>query len=199
MIGTVELKPKVRQEKTQTLKSETLRREALESFSVVMEKLQKLRAITGEAELVNLGRLIGEVTERREDPRLEEAYTRGTIARESLKIAEGGSISAEEAAKAVGMSKVAILKRYRAGRLLAWREERQNAFRFPAWQFQNGRVLEGLEDVLAKLNAGSRLDDFGRLLFFLSKTRFLNEQRPLDCLRKGEVKKVLHAAEGYGQ
>jgi hypothetical protein len=66
------------------------------------------------------------------------------------------------------------------------------------WQFKDHKVLQGLEEVLQTLNAGSRLDDFGRMLFFLSNRGFLGKKRPVDCLRAGEVNKVLQAAEGYG-
>ncbi len=132
------------------------------------------------------------------DNRLISAMARGITVRRKLREAEGGSLSAEEAARELGISKAAILKRYHKGRIIAWREERQNAARFPVWQFQDGKVLKGLEEVLQILNAGSRLDDFGRMLFFLSNMGFLGKKRPVDCLRAGEVNKVLQAAQGHG-
>jgi hypothetical protein len=132
------------------------------------------------------------------DNRMVNAMVRGITARRKLMESEGGSLSAEEAAEELGISKAAILKRYHKGQIIAWREERQNAARFPVWQFKDHRVLEGLEQVLEILNAGSRLDDFGRMLFFLSNIGFLGKKRPVDCLRAGELKKVLQAAEGYG-
>jgi hypothetical protein len=134
----------------------------------------------------------------RADNRLANAMARGITARRKLMEAEGGSLSAEEAARQLGISKTAILKRYHKGRIIAWREERQNAARFPVWQFKDHKVLQGLEEVLQTLNAGSRLDDFGRMLFFLSNRGFLGKKRPVDCLRAGEVNKVLQAARGYG-
>ncbi|MGA2543804.1 MAG: hypothetical protein ABSG78_19820 [Verrucomicrobiota bacterium] len=132
------------------------------------------------------------------DNRLVNAVARGITVRRKLMEAEGGSLSAEEAARSLGISKTAILKRYHKGRIIAWRDERQNAARFPVWQFKDHKVLEGLEEVLQILNAGSRLDDFGRMLFFLSHLGFLGKKRPVDCLRAGKVHKVLQAAEGYG-
>jgi predicted DNA-binding transcriptional regulator AlpA len=132
------------------------------------------------------------------DNRLASAIARGIPARRKLMETEGGSLSAEQAAQALGMSKAAILKRYKKGRIIAWREERQNAVRFPVWQFKDHRVLGGIEEALKALNAGSRLDDLGRMLFFLSNRGFLGGKRPLDCLREGEVKRVLQAAQGYG-
>jgi hypothetical protein len=132
------------------------------------------------------------------DNRLANAIARSIPARQKLVEAEGGSFSAEAAAHGLGISKTAILKRYHKGQLIAWREERQNAVRFPVWQFQDGRVLVGIEPALKVLNAASRLDDFGRMLFFLSNSRFLGGKRPLDCLRGARVNKVLQVAEGYG-
>jgi len=131
------------------------------------------------------------------DNRLANAVARGITARQKLIAAEGGSLSAEEAARELGLSKTAILKRYQKGQIIAWRQERQNAARFPVWQFKDHKVLDGLEEVLKVLNAGSRLDDFGRMLFFLSNRGFLGGKRPLDCLRAGEINKVLKASEGY--
>jgi hypothetical protein len=66
------------------------------------------------------------------------------------------------------------------------------------WQFKDRELLDGLEETLKNLSAGCRLDDFGRMLFFLSNQGFLAGKRPLDCLRAGGVNEVLQAAEGYG-
>jgi hypothetical protein len=177
-----------------------LEQEALKSLRDALRKISKISSITGDDTIVSFSRLMAAAQEKPSvDQRLVQAFERGTTVRGKLTEAEGGSLSAEEAAKELGMSKVAILKRFQKGRILAWREERQKAIRFPVWQFQDGKVLNGLEDALAKLRAGSRLDDFGRMLFFLSNSRFLGGKRPLDGLRDGELHKVLQAAEGYGQ
>jgi hypothetical protein len=163
-----------------------------------------LRQVAGAADPANLARLTGiafrqEFPVAKADNRLANAVARGITVRQKLMEAEGESLSAEEAARELGISKTAILKRYQKGRIIAWREERQNAARFPVWQFKDHKVLDGLEEVLKVLNAASRLDDFGRMLFFLSMMGFLGGKRPLDCLRAGEVNKVLQAAEGYGR
>ena len=131
------------------------------------------------------------------DSRLAAAIARGAPARRKLADDEGGSFSAQHAARALGISKQAVLKRYQNGQLIAWRDERRNAVRFPVWQFRDQKVLQGIEDALQILNAGNRLDDFGRMSFFLSNHGFLSGKRPLDCLRQGEVTKVLQAASGY--
>jgi hypothetical protein len=178
-----------------------LKRETMKSVRVVVHNLVKIRQLTGTPEVVSLGEFLSaaglQETTPAPDPRYAAAVARGLEFRPKLMEAEGGSLAAEEAAGVLGMSKVAVLKRYQNGKLLAWREERQKAVRFPRWQFQSGKVLEGLDAVLAKLNSVARLDDFGRLLFFLSTSRFLGGKRPLDYLREGEIHKVLQAAEGY--
>lgn len=170
----------------------------------IVEQLRcALRQNADVVDPASLARLTG-IAFRREFPaakadnRLANAVARGISARQKLINAEGGSLSAEEAAQHLGISKAAILKRYHKGNIIAWREERQNAARFPAWQFRERKVLDGLEEVLHVLNATVPLDDFGRVLFFLSNIGFLGGKRPLDCLRAGELTKVLQAAQGYG-
>jgi hypothetical protein len=187
---TIEAAPEIRE----------LKRATLNKMREVMRNLARLRQLTGSTDIVALGEFLKEAGVQEQvsasDPRVEAALDRGGVVRKKLLEAEGGSISADAAAKELGMSKVAVLKRYQNHKLVAWREEKQNAVRFPIWQFKGGKVLDGIEAVLDKLKAGP-LDDSGRLLFFLSNSKFLGGKRPLDCLRAGEVHKVIVAAEGY--
>jgi hypothetical protein len=155
------------------------------------------------ADPANLARLTGiafrqEFPVAKADNRLADAMARGVTVRQKLIESDGGSLSAEEASRELGLSKTALLKRYHKGQIIAWRAERQNAARFPVWQFKDRKMLAGLADVLKILKTGRPLDDFGRMLFFLSNMSFLGKKRPLDCLRAGKVSKVLQAAEGYG-
>ena len=93
------------------------------------------------------------------------ATLRGIEARQQLAEAEGGSLSSEDASRLLGISKTAVLKRLDAGRLLAWREERLQAARFPRWQFDDrAQVLAGLEEVLTILNEDERLDAWAKIL-----------------------------------
>ena len=131
------------------------------------------------------------------DNRLAAAIARGIPARRKLAEDEGGSFSADQAAQEIRISKQAILKRYQKGQLVAWREEKQSAVRFPVWQFRDHAVLNGIEETLHVLNAGNRLDDCGRMLFFLSNHGSLGGKRPIDCLRVGQIPKVIQAAQGY--
>ena len=132
--------------------------------------------------------------------KLARAVVRGMEARQRLAEAEGGSLSSEAAARQLRISKTAVLKRLDAGRLLAWREERLQATRFPRWQFdEHGHVLAGLEEVLEALNQDERLDAWGKILFFLQEKRSLGGRRPLDLLREGELTNVRLAAQAYAE
>jgi hypothetical protein len=137
--------------------------------------------------------------ESRED-KLARARVRGLGARQQLAEAEGGSWSSEEVARMLQISKTAVLKRLATGRLLAWREERLQAARFPRWQFdEHGHVLDGLEKVLEVLNQDERLDAWGKILFFLQEKASLGGRRPLDWLREGKPKELSLAAQAYAE
>jgi hypothetical protein len=138
-----------------------------------------------------------EAKKSRQD-KLALALARGIEARQELAEAEGGSLSSDQVARLLGLSKTAVLKRLDAGHLLAWREERLRAARFPRWQFgAHGQVLAGLWEVLAILNRDERLDAWGKVLFFLQTKSSLGERRPVDLLREGELKEVCLAAQAY--
>jgi hypothetical protein len=128
------------------------------------------------------------------------AVARGLEERQNLAEAEGGSLSSEEVARLLRISKTAVLKRLEVGRLLAWREERLQAARFPRWQFdEHGQVLAGLTEVLDCLNQDQGLDAWGKVLFFLQTKTSLGDKRPLDLLREGKVVEVCQAAQAYAE
>ena len=132
--------------------------------------------------------------------KLARAHVRGLEVRQQLAESEGGNLSSEETARLLQISKTAVLKRLDAGRLLAWREERLQAARFPRWQFdEHGHVLAGLAEVLTILNQNERLDAWGKILFFLQEKSGLEGRRPLDLLRTGKLKEVCLAAQAYAE
>lgn len=132
----------------------------------------------------------------RED-KLANAMARGLTVREKMAAEEGGSMSAEETARYLRITKQSVLNLYHAGKLLAWKTEKQGAYRFPIWQFSEYRRLAGLEEVLSKLNAADVLDDWAKIGFFLQSHGLLNNKRPLDLLRENKIEAVLKAAEAY--
>jgi hypothetical protein len=132
--------------------------------------------------------------------KLARAHVSGLSARQQLAEAEGGSWSSDDVARLLEISKTAVLKRLAAGRLLAWREERLQAARFPRWQFdEHGQVLDGMEEVLGILNQDERLDAWGKVLFFLQEKPSLGGLRPLDLLREGKLREVNLAAQAYAE
>ncbi len=132
--------------------------------------------------------------------KLARAQIRGLEVRQQLAEAEGGSLSSEEAARLLKISKTAVLKRLAAGRLLAWREERLQAARFPRWQFgDDGHLLPGMEEVLEILNQDGSPDGWGKVLFFLQEKENLGGRRPLDLLRRGKLTEVRTAAGAYAE
>ncbi|MCX6877112.1 MAG: hypothetical protein NTW21_25375 [Verrucomicrobia bacterium] len=171
--------------------------------TTVTQMMPLLATLTREADEMTAGNLVIRMVESQfaasKKPAakagLALALLRGRVAREELKQQEGGSISASEAAEKLGISKTAVLKRYREGKLLGWREARQEAVRFPVWQFTDDNVLPGLPDALAVLNEAPWMDEWGRILFFLNARRSLERKRPLDLLREGESARVVDLAK----
>src|SRR5947208_7015999 len=106
-------------------------------------------------------------TGSRREEKISNALARGLSVREKMAAEEGGSMSADETARYLGITKQSVLNLYHSGKLLGWRTEKQGAVRFPVWQFSEGRRLPGLEKVLAKLAGSGVLDDWGKVGCFL--------------------------------
>lgn len=131
------------------------------------------------------------------DPSVVAAYARGRAARERLLRSEGGVASAEEIGKLLGgISRPAVDKARRAGRLLALRE--RGDWLYPRWQVQNGAALEGLTSVLAELDAGQH-DTWSKMIFFLDTDTERDGESPLAALRAGRTEVALRAARAYGE
>ncbi len=129
------------------------------------------------------------------DP-LAGAKLRGLQARISLMSQEGGMWSTQQAANHVGVTRQAIDKRIRAGKLLAIDAGRHGRL-VPAWQFGDRGALPGLEETLKALEAH---DPWMNLTFFLSPHVGLDGIRPLDFLRERRgLDLVLRAARTLGE
>lgn len=131
------------------------------------------------------------------EEKLAQALARGVPVRQQMALEEGGSVSAEEAARILGITKQAALAQYHAGKLLGFRTEKQNALRFPLWQFAGSGRLPGLGEVLQRLNEPHILDDWAKIGFFLQAHRLSKGKRPLDCLRNGDIKEALRIADAF--
>lgn len=126
---------------------------------------------------------------------LAVARLRGQQARVALLNSEGGALSASEVAELLGISRQAVNKRRQAGQLLALPLGR-HGYAYPVWQFSGGDVLPGIPATLDMLVDH---DPWMLARFFLSANKRLDDTRPLDALRRGEVDAVLRAAAAYGE
>lgn len=128
---------------------------------------------------------------------LGQAITRGIVARRELLREEGGSIFAAEAARKLGITKGAVVQRYRKGTIVGWYCEHGRAIKYPVWQFRRNGLLPGITEILQLFNESAYLDDIARLMFFLCRFEFLGDKRPLDCLRCGDVESARRATLAY--
>jgi hypothetical protein len=129
---------------------------------------------------------------------LAHAIVRGILARRQLLTEEGGSVSTTEAAEKLGVSRRAVLERYRRGTIVGWFDENRRAIAYPIWQFKSGGLLPGIEAILQLFNEYAHVDDdMARVMFFLTRFGFLGDKRPLDCLRSGDIEGARRAALGF--
>jgi hypothetical protein len=115
--------------------------------------------------------------------------------RQKLLEAEGGSISADEVAKLLSISRQAVDKRRRSGRLIGVTRGR-HGYAYPIWQFDETGTISGLEDVLSKLH---QHDPWMQMIFMLSPNSRLQGRSPLAVLREKNIDAVLTAASAYGE
>jgi hypothetical protein len=95
-----------------------------------------------------------------------------------------------------GISRQAVDKRRRAGKLLAL-PAGERSWRYPVWQLEaEGGVLPGLEEVLRNFGVE---DPWTRAAFLLGGNDRLSGKRPLDALREGLVEDVARAARSVGE
>jgi hypothetical protein len=131
---------------------------------------------------------------KEEDPLLA-ARLRGLEARQQILEAEGGTMTVSEVASLLGITRQAVEKRRKAGKLIALSLGRRG-YAYPRWQFTVDRVLPGIDAVLGELDLP---DGWGQVGFFLSPNTRLSQQRPLDVLRAGDLDDAVQAAGAYGE
>ena len=128
------------------------------------------------------------------DP-LADARLRGLAIRDELLQREGGTLAVEQVAAHLGLTRQAVDKRRRAGKLLGLHTGRRG-YAYPAWQLGQNGVLQGFEETLSALTVQ---DPWMQAAFFLSGDPRLEGATPLDELRRGNVEAVRRAASGYGR
>jgi hypothetical protein len=126
---------------------------------------------------------------------LAPAFIRGILAQRRLLEEHGGALSAAESGQILGLSREAVDKRRQANALLALSMGR-HGYRYPVWQFTKSGTLPGLKDVLQALTPH---DEWMQIAFFVSKNPRLSDATPIEVLRAGDVKRVVEAAQAYGE
>ncbi len=123
------------------------------------------------------------------------ARARGLEARQQLLDAEGGAWTVDQVASHLSVSRQSVDKRRKAGKVLALTVGRRG-YLYPSWQFARHGVLSGLETILRALAAN---DPWAQVIFMLSPSDRVGNQRPLDALRHGKVEEVKLAASAFGE
>ncbi|MGO7040918.1 helix-turn-helix domain-containing protein [Rhizobium acaciae] len=118
------------------------------------------------------------------DP-LVPALARNVEHRQNLIERAGGTMSAEDAGRILGISRQAVDKRRRAGTLLAVREG--SDWRYPLCQLDQGEVIAGISDVVRGFAAAG---PWIALDFLLAPDTALGGRTPLQALRDGDREAV---------
>ncbi|MGO6743928.1 helix-turn-helix domain-containing protein [Rhizobium ruizarguesonis] len=118
------------------------------------------------------------------DP-LVPALARNVEHRQNLVERAGGTVSAEDAGRMLGISRQAVDKRRRAGTLLAVREG--SDWRYPLCQFDQGEVMAGISDVVRGFAAAG---PWIALDFLLAADTALGGRTALQALRDGDREAV---------
>ena len=114
--------------------------------------------------------------------------------RQMLEIA-GGALSSGQVAEVLNISRQAVDKRRSANQLLALTQGRRG-YSYPSFQFEDGKTIRGLEQVLGQLTV---LDPWMQMAFFTSPNERLEGITPIEGLQKGLIEEVANAASGYGE
>ncbi len=129
-----------------------------------------------------------------DDPLLA-AKIRGLRRKQQMLEVSGGALSSEQVAEVLGISRQAVDKRRSSNQLLALTQGRRG-YSYPSFQFEDGKTIGGLEEVLARLKS---LDPWMQMVFFTSPNERLGGKTPIEELKKGLVEEVARAARGYGE
>ena len=131
----------------------------------------------------------------RDQSPLTPALVRGLHGREELLQAEGGTVSATEAARLLHVTRQSVDNRRRGNRLIGLSLGRRG-YAYPVWQFAENGTLVGMEDVLGDLK---RFSPWMQAHFMTTGDRRLDGVTPLRALREGRVQEVRRAARAFGE
>lgn len=134
------------------------------------------------------------IAQKESDPLLQ-AKLKGLEVKQELLFHSGKPFTSRETGRVLNMSRQAVDKRRDRNKLLGLSLAKRG-YLYPAWQFENGNVLPGFELVLEAL---AEISPWGKLEFMLTGDLKLEGKTPLECLKAGQIDKVIEAAKTYGQ
>ena len=120
---------------------------------------------------------------------LAKARALGMSLRQRI-LAREDMLTLAEAAQALGLTAPAVNDRFRARKLIAL-EAGARGRRYPAWQFEDEIAGTPLETVLSVLKSVS---PWASYRFFTTPDSTLEDEPPLEVLRRGDVEAVVEAA-----
>ena len=123
------------------------------------------------------------------------AKFRGLKRKQQMLETAGGALTSEQTARVLGISRQAVDKRRASNQLLALTQGKRG-YSYPSFQFEDGKTITGLEEILAELR---ELDPWMQMVFFASPNERLDDKTPLEGLEKGLVSEVKAAATGFGE
>ncbi len=129
-----------------------------------------------------------------EDPFVAAKF-RGLKRKQQMLEAAGGALTSEQVAEILGISRQAVDKRRASNQLLALTQGKRG-YSYPSFQFEDGKTITGLEEVLRELKD---LDPWMQMVFFTSPNERLGDKTPLERLKRGLASEVRATAGGYGE
>ena len=145
--------------------------------------------------LVNALSAVSIAAESSDGDPLIRAKLRGIEHRKRIIEKLGGTLSVGQVSELIGISRQAVDKRRSQNQLIGLTQGKRG-YAYPAFQFEDGKTLGGLKEVLDALSGH---DPWMQSIFFANGNDRLNNRTPLDALRQGETEAVVRAAEAYGE
>jgi|GEM_PF-622755 len=129
----------------------------------------------------------------------ERAELRGAQAKKAWLEERGGSLSPQETADLMGVKRQTVSDKRNRGEILGVPVAK--GYRYPAWQFGDGKPLKGLKEVLHELNQAGH-SDWAKLRFFLGENDFLKANypatpTPIDALKANKREAAAEASASY--
>ena len=132
-----------------------------------------------------------------QDDPLANARLRWVRDRERLLHAEGEPLKTREVAQLLGISRQAVAKARKDGRIIGL-PVGPGRYLYPSWQFGPSGPVNGLRDLQRALDEGEA-GPWTLTAFVLAPNSRLDGESPLEVLRRGDLQQVLQAARAYGE